>query len=86
MDSDVAVAADLLVSADGYKWFRLPRVATHNTHGTGCTLSAAITAELAAGAELELAVRGAKDYLTRALISGQDMEIGRGAGPVDHLV
>ncbi|MGI9522658.1 MAG: bifunctional hydroxymethylpyrimidine kinase/phosphomethylpyrimidine kinase [Hyphomicrobiaceae bacterium] len=86
LESDDAIAADLLMSGAGYEWFRRPRVATRHTHGTGCTLAAAITAGLAMGTDLKLAVQEAKDYLTRALISGKDLQIGSGAGPVDHLV
>jgi hydroxymethylpyrimidine/phosphomethylpyrimidine kinase len=60
-----------------------PRIATPNTHGTGCTFSAAIAARLALGAELREAVRGAKDYLTEAIRGSY--RVGRGHGPVDHL-
>ena len=70
---------------DGRRMERLaaPRIATRNTHGTGCTLSAAIAARLALGHELLEAVRGAKAYLTEALRGAY--ALGRGAGPVDHL-
>lgn len=60
-----------------------PRIDTRNTHGTGCTLSAAIAARLALGQEVLEAVRGAKAYLTEALRGAYTL--GRGAGPVDHL-
>lgn len=59
------------------------RIATRHTHGTGCTLSAAIAARLALGQDLGEAVRGAKAYLTEALRGAY--ALGRGAGPVDHL-
>jgi hydroxymethylpyrimidine/phosphomethylpyrimidine kinase len=62
---------------------RAPRIATRNTHGTGCTLSAAIAARLALGVDALEAVRGAKAYLTDALRGAY--ALGRGAGPVDHL-
>jgi len=62
---------------------RAPRIATRNTHGTGCTLSAAIAARLALGAAAREAVRDAKAYLTEALRGAYTL--GRGAGPVDHL-
>ncbi len=62
------------------------RIATRNTHGTGCTLSAAIAAELALGTPLQDAVRRAKDYVHRAIAAGADMPIGGGHGPVDHLL
>jgi hydroxymethylpyrimidine/phosphomethylpyrimidine kinase len=60
-----------------------PRIATSHTHGTGCTLSAAIAARLALDEDLREAVRGAKAYLTEALRGAY--ALGRGAGPVDHL-
>lgn len=60
-----------------------PVVNTRNTHGTGCTLSAAITANLALGLELDQAVQQARDYLQKAL--EMSFEMGRGQGPVNHL-
>lgn len=60
-----------------------PRIDTRNTHGTGCTLSAAIAARLALGQDVREAVRRAKAYLTEALRGAYTL--GRGAGPVDHL-
>ncbi|MEO8360800.1 MAG: bifunctional hydroxymethylpyrimidine kinase/phosphomethylpyrimidine kinase [Vicinamibacteria bacterium] len=70
---------------DGVKLHELatPRIHTKNTHGTGCTYSAAIAARLAYGHDLEMAVRGAKDYLTAAIQEGYSP--GRGHGPVRHL-
>ena len=75
---------DVLVTADGVRRFSRPRIDTTSTHGTGCTLSAAITAGLASGRSLELAVEDALDYLTRALQSAPGL--GGGHGPVNHLV
>jgi hydroxymethylpyrimidine/phosphomethylpyrimidine kinase len=63
----------------------LPRLAVSNTHGTGCTLSAAITALLVLGVPLDIAVRRAKHYVWQALQAGSALNIGGGAGPVDHL-
>ncbi len=60
-----------------------PRISTNNTHGTGCTYSAAIAARLALGAERLDAVRGAKRYLTEAI--RRSYSVGRGHGPLDHL-
>lgn len=77
---------DLLLDAQGPVWFRAERVATPHTHGTGCTLSAAVAAHLALGATLRAAVGLAKAYLTEALESGAARRVGRGRGPVDHLV
>ena len=62
---------------------RAPRIDTRHTHGTGCTLSAAIAARLALGAGTLEAARGAKAYLTEAIRGAY--ALGRGAGPVDHL-
>ena len=60
-----------------------PRIPTRNTHGTGCTLSAAIAALLALGKPLEEAVAEAKAYLTRALDTAPSL--GHGHGPVNHF-
>lgn len=60
-----------------------PRIDTPNTHGTGCTYSAAITARLAFGHDVETSVRGAKQYLTTAI--RESYSTGRGHGPVRHL-
>jgi len=60
-------------------------VPTSNTHGTGCTLSAAIVAYMARGYELKDAVALAKKYVYRALIEGMDVKIGRGTGPLNHF-
>lgn len=75
-------ANDLLYSGGGLRWFRGTRVNNPNTHGTGCTLSSAIAANLAKGLKLENAVEKAKEYISGALASGLDL--GRGSGPVDH--
>lgn len=61
------------------------RVATTNTHGTGCTLSSAIAAFLAYGYDTIEAVRHAKEYLTQALKQGAERRLGKGAGPVHHF-
>lgn len=60
-------------------------VNTRNTHGTGCTLSSAITAHLALGCGMTEAISRAKEYLYKALEAGKDVEIGKGHGPVDHF-
>jgi len=60
-------------------------VSTNNTHGTGCTLSAAIVAYMARGYELKDAVDLAKKYVYRALIEGKDVKIGKGTGPLNHF-
>lgn len=78
-------AIDYLATASGTLRFAKPRIATRNTHGTGCTLAAAVTAGLASGLALSDAVRNGKDYLWHALAAGAGQRIGRGNGPVDHL-
>ncbi len=82
---DGGSAVDLLATADGIVAFERERIATRNTHGTGCTLSAAIVAHLVRGAALEDAVREAKEFVWNALVSGRDLEVGAGHGPVEHL-
>jgi hydroxymethylpyrimidine/phosphomethylpyrimidine kinase len=77
-------ANDVLARPDGtVTWFTGERVATSNTHGTGCTLSSAIACGLATGLSLEDAVASAKRYITGALAAGLDL--GRGSGPMDHM-
>ena len=68
---------------DGFgEWFNGRRVNTTNTHGTGCTLSSAIAANLAKGCDLKTSVGRAKKYLTGALSTG--LNLGKGSGPLDH--
>ena len=67
------VAADVLATDDGITWLEAPRVRVASTHGTGCTLSAAIAAGLALGWDLGDAVRQAKIFLTEALVRGLDV-------------
>ncbi|MBN9027159.1 MULTISPECIES: bifunctional hydroxymethylpyrimidine kinase/phosphomethylpyrimidine kinase [Kaistia] len=78
-------SADLLLSASGKHWFHAPRIATLNTHGTGCTLSSAIAAGLARGLALEAAIDEAKHYITDAIAAADRLQIGRGHGPVHHF-
>jgi hydroxymethylpyrimidine/phosphomethylpyrimidine kinase len=65
--------------------FTAERIITENTHGTGCTLSAAIAAFLAKGMELHAAVAAAKDYLTGALRESGALDVGHGHGPLHHF-
>jgi hydroxymethylpyrimidine/phosphomethylpyrimidine kinase len=74
-------ADDLLASADGMSWIGGDRIDTPHTHGTGCTLSAAIAGFLARGWSLEPAVREAKAFVTEAIRHA--LPLGRGIGPVD---
>lgn len=76
---------DVLVSESGITWFEAPRVPTKNTHGTGCTLSSALAAELAKGGPLEAAVATAKDFLAAAVAKAGTLSVGSGHGPVQHF-
>ncbi len=78
----VSDANDLLYTKSGYRWFEGKRIDNPNTHGTGCTLSSAIAANLAKGYDLEASIRRAKEYITGALAAMLDL--GKGAGPMDH--
>jgi hydroxymethylpyrimidine/phosphomethylpyrimidine kinase len=78
-------AIDLLVTPEGVRSFAAPRVATRNTHGTGCTLSSAIAALLAQGHELAEAVSRAKSYISGALAAADRLSVGSGHGPLNHL-
>lgn len=62
-----------------------PRIATKNTHGTGCSLSSAIAAGLAKGEDLETAVRTAKAWISAAIAAADRLDVGRGHGPVHHF-
>lgn len=76
-------ADDLLLQGEDSLWLTGERVETHNTHGTGCTLSSAIASNLALGYSLADSVARAKAYITAALKAGLDL--GRGNGPLDHM-
>jgi hydroxymethylpyrimidine/phosphomethylpyrimidine kinase len=80
---DGAQVTDLLFDGEDFREFSVGRVATENTHGTGCTFSAAITASLAKGETVTNSVLGAKAYITKALQNSYP--IGRGHGPVHHF-
>ncbi|MGN1481331.1 bifunctional hydroxymethylpyrimidine kinase/phosphomethylpyrimidine kinase [Porcipelethomonas sp.] len=76
-------AADLLYTDKGYEWFESRRIDNPNTHGTGCTLSSAIAANLAKGKGIKDSVSEAKDYVTGAIADG--LNLGRGRGPLNHM-
>lgn len=80
MDSD-----DLLIEVDNIRYFRAPRIATKNTHGTGCSLSSAIASYLAQGYALKDAVEKAKQYIHQAILHADQLKIGQGYGPVHHF-
>ena len=75
-------ANDLLWTPAGSRWLRGRRIQNPNTHGTGCTPSSAIAANLAKGFTLEESVEKAKEYISGAL--GAMLDLGHGAGPMDH--
>jgi hydroxymethylpyrimidine/phosphomethylpyrimidine kinase len=77
-------AIDVLFDETGFHYYRAARVATRHTHGTGCTYSACITAELARGLALTDAVANAKNFITRAIETAPGL--GSGSGPVNHHV
>jgi hydroxymethylpyrimidine/phosphomethylpyrimidine kinase len=84
--ADGSEAVDILVSVSAPPLrLTLPRITTSNTHGTGCTLAAAVVAVLVRGEGLADAVQTAKKFVHEALSSGAELHIGHGAGPVDHL-
>lgn len=75
-------ANDLLYSQNDYQWFMGERIDNPNTHGTGCTLSSAIAANLAKGQSLAEAVKNAKEYISGAL--SDMLDLGAGSGPMNH--
>ena len=75
-------ANDLLWSGDTHTWFLGRRIDNPNTHGTGCTLSSAIAANLAKGFDLQTSIQRAKEYLSGAL--GAMLDLGKGSGPMAH--
>lgn len=84
LDGGDGKARDYYLSQDIAIWLEAEQIETRNTHGTGCTLSAAIAAYIVRGHDEASAVARAKRYLTAALRLGRDVRIGAGSGPVDH--
>lgn len=76
-------ATDLLFDGETITTFKMERIPTKNTHGTGCTLSSAITANLAKGKSVVEAVQIGKDYITTAI--KHSLDIGKGVGPTNHF-
>lgn len=76
-------STDILYNGQGFKYYASKRIATKNTHGTGCTLSSAITSNLALGYSLDEAVSRAKEYITAAI--EHSLDIGKGVGPTHHF-
>jgi len=82
---DGAICTDILFHGDEIHHYSHPRIATENTHGTGCTLSAAIAAGLARGANMPDAVTAAQTYLHAAIVAADRLHVGSGHGPVHHF-
>ena len=80
-----AESIDYLVGPSGTIALAAPRIATRNTHGTGCSLSSAIAAGLAKGEDMETAVRSAKAWVSAAIAAADRFSVGRGHGPVHHF-
>lgn len=77
---------DLLVFADGKEHvFKSEKIQSSNVHGTGCSLSSAIAAELAKGNGLEEAVSIARSYIYQAILQGKSVKTGKGNGPLNHF-
>jgi hydroxymethylpyrimidine/phosphomethylpyrimidine kinase len=80
-----AESVDYLFNQNGVVALTAPRIATQNTHGTGCSLSSAIAAYLAKGLELEAAVRDAKQWVSAAIAAADRLGVGHGHGPIHHF-
>ncbi len=76
---------DVLATEGAVRWFEGVRVPTRNTHGTGCSLSSALAAELAKGFAPEAAVARAKHWLSGAIARADELSVGHGHGPVHHF-
>jgi hydroxymethylpyrimidine/phosphomethylpyrimidine kinase len=80
-----AESIDYLLTRDGVIALVAPRIATKNTHGTGCSLSSAIAAGLAKGEEMETAIRNAKAWVSAAIAAADRLGVGHGHGPIHHF-
>ena len=80
-----SASPDFLLSRETSFTFDAPRIATKNTHGTGCTLSAAIAAQLGRGESVPEAVLKAKAYVYEAIARADELEVGHGHGPTNHF-
>ncbi len=76
---------DYLISDSDITALSAPRIASKNTHGTGCSLSSAIAAGLAKGEPMEVAVRNAKAFVSAAIAAADRLGVGHGHGPVHHF-
>jgi hydroxymethylpyrimidine/phosphomethylpyrimidine kinase len=80
-----ADSVDLLIGEGDVVRVAAKRIATRNTHGTGCTLSAAVAAGLAKGLDMAAAVHDAKAYVTAAIAHADELGVGHGHGPLHHF-
>ncbi len=85
VEGTAAEAVDVVWDGARLSELRGPRLATDNTHGTGCTFAAAIAAGLSRGQDVHDAVRAAKAYVGKALAGGAPWRLGAGHGPLDHF-
>jgi hydroxymethylpyrimidine/phosphomethylpyrimidine kinase len=76
---------DYLITGHGTVTLAAPRIATKNTHGTGCSLSSAIAAGLAKGEDMETAIRKAKVWVSAAIAEADRLGVGHGNGPIHHF-
>jgi hydroxymethylpyrimidine/phosphomethylpyrimidine kinase len=81
-----AQSIDYLITTERVIALPAPRIATKNTHGTGCSLSSAIAAGLAKGDALETAVRNAKIWISAAIAAADQLDVGHGHGPINHFI
>jgi hydroxymethylpyrimidine/phosphomethylpyrimidine kinase len=82
---DGGTSDDILFDGASHKTFSAARIEARNSHGTGCTLSAAIAAHLALGLDLVQSIEAAKAYVTHALARADELDVGRGSGPLNHF-
>jgi hydroxymethylpyrimidine/phosphomethylpyrimidine kinase len=80
-----AESIDYLIEGGRTARLAAPRLATQHTHGTGCSLSAAIAAHLARGEDMESAVRHAKAWISAAIAAADRFSVGHGRGPIHHF-
>ena len=79
------ICTDWLVTSGSTEKFECERIVTKNTHGTGCTYSSAITADLAKGYSVQSAVKNAHKWLNNAIWHSDELSVGQGHGPVHHF-
>lgn len=83
--SETEECSDLYMSNSEQHWITAPRIHTDNTHGTGCSLSSAIAANLAHSMDMLTAIKKAKKWLSGAIAASDQLSVGQGSGPVHHF-